>query len=56
MVAASLKKKKRRGWVNNPAGVRWGVALKIVWAWLFTIQSAAIVAAVLYFGLRALGI
>jgi PiT family inorganic phosphate transporter len=44
------------GWVNNPAGVRWGVALRIVWAWLFTIQSAAIVAAVLYFGLRALGI
>jgi len=44
------------GWVNNPAGVRWGVALRIVWAWLFTIQSAAIVAAALYFGLRALGI
>src|SRR3954471_3799526 len=44
------------GWVNKPAGVRWGVALRIVWAWLFTIQSAAIIAAALYFGLRALGV
>jgi PiT family inorganic phosphate transporter len=44
------------GWVNKPAGVRWAVALRIVWAWLFTIQSAAIIAAALYFGLRALGI
>jgi PiT family inorganic phosphate transporter len=44
------------GWVNNPAGVRWGVALRIVWAWLFTIQSAAIIAAALYFALRALGV
>jgi inorganic phosphate transporter, PiT family len=37
------------GWVNKPAGVRWGVALRIVWAWLFTIQSAAIIGAALYF-------
>jgi PiT family inorganic phosphate transporter len=44
------------GWVNNPAGVRWGVALRIVWAWVFTIQSAAIIAAVSYALLRALGI
>ncbi|HTB57248.1 MAG TPA: inorganic phosphate transporter [Polyangia bacterium] len=44
------------GWVNKPAGVRWAVALRIVWAWLFTIQSAALIAAGLYFGLRALGI
>jgi PiT family inorganic phosphate transporter len=44
------------GWVNNPAGVRWGVALRIVWAWLFTIQSAAIIAAAIYAGLRALGV
>jgi PiT family inorganic phosphate transporter len=36
------------GWVNRPSGVRWGVALRIVWAWLFTIQSAAIIAAALY--------
>src|SRR3954470_19745899 len=44
------------GWVNNPGQVRWRVALRIIWAWLFTIQSAAIIAAALYAGLRALGI
>ena len=43
------------GWVNKPAGVRWGVARRIVWAWLFTIQSAALIAAGIYAGLRALG-
>ncbi len=43
------------GWVNRPR-VCAGVALRIVWAWLFTIQSAALIAAALYFGLRALGI
>jgi PiT family inorganic phosphate transporter len=36
------------GWVNNPRQVRWGVALRIVWAWLFTIQSAGIMAAGIY--------
>ena len=44
------------GWVNKPAGVRWAVALRIVWAWLFTVQSAAIIAAAVYFGLRAAGV
>ena len=44
------------GWVNRPSGVRWQIALRIVWAWLFTIQSAALFAAALYAGLRALGI
>jgi PiT family inorganic phosphate transporter len=43
------------GWVNNPAGVRWAVALRIIWAWVFTIQSAAIIAAVTYGLLRAAG-
>ena len=43
------------GWVNNPASVRWGVALRIVWAWVFTIQSAAIIAAITYGLLRAAG-
>jgi inorganic phosphate transporter, PiT family len=44
------------GWVNRPSGVRWRVALRIVWAWVFTIQSAAIIAAGLYAGFRFLGI
>jgi PiT family inorganic phosphate transporter len=43
------------GWVNKPSGVRWAVALRIVWAWLFTIQSAALIAAAIYGGLRLLG-
>jgi PiT family inorganic phosphate transporter len=41
------------GLVNKPAGVRWAVALRIVWAWIFTIQSAAIIAAATYAILRA---
>ena len=44
------------GFVNNPAGVRWAVALRIVWAWLFTIQSAALIGAVLYHVARAAGL
>jgi len=36
------------GWVTRPAGVRWAVALRIVWAWVFTIQSAALMAAASY--------
>jgi len=44
------------GWVNRPAGVRWGVALRIVWAWVFTIQSAALIAAAAYGGFKLLGL
>lgn len=44
------------GWVSNAGGVRWAVALRIVWAWLFTIQSAAIIASVIYFISKALGL
>ena len=44
------------GYVNKPSGVRWGVALRIVWAWLFTIQSSALIAAGIYAALRALGV
>ncbi len=44
------------GLVNNPNGVRWSVALRIVWAWLFTIQSAAIIGAAIYFAAKKLGL
>jgi PiT family inorganic phosphate transporter len=44
------------GVVNNPSRVRWAVALRIVWAWLFTIQSAAIIAAVIYFVAKRAGL
>ncbi|HVQ06329.1 MAG TPA: inorganic phosphate transporter [Burkholderiaceae bacterium] len=36
------------GSVRHPAGVRWGVAGNIVWAWIFTIPASAFVAAVAY--------
>ena len=44
------------GWVNRPAGVRWRVAFRIVWAWLFTIQAAALIAAGIYAALRVFGV
>jgi PiT family inorganic phosphate transporter len=44
------------GWVTKPGGVRWGVALRIIWAWVFTIQSAALIAAAVYGIVRAAGI
>jgi phosphate/sulfate permease len=36
--------------------VRWAVALRIVWAWIFTIQSAALIAAIVYFVAKKLGL
>jgi len=44
------------GFVNNPNAVRWSVALRIVWAWLFTIQSAALIAALIYFVSKKMGL
>ena len=43
------------GLVRRPGSVRWAVALRIVWAWVFTIQSAALVAAAVYAVLHATG-
>jgi PiT family inorganic phosphate transporter len=37
------------GSANRLSAVRWGVTLNIVWAWLFTIPGAAILAALTYF-------
>ena len=36
------------GSVRRAAAVRWGLAGNIVWAWIFTIPAAALVAAVFY--------
>lgn len=36
------------GSVRNPSAVRWGLASNIVWAWIFTIPAAALVAALCY--------
>ncbi len=35
------------------SAVRWGVAGRIVWAWVLTIPGAALIAVVTYFGIRA---
>jgi PiT family inorganic phosphate transporter len=40
------------GALQRFSAVRWGVAGRIVWAWIFTIPAAAVVSAVTYFLLR----
>lgn len=37
------------GAAKRMSAVRWGVTLKIVWAWIFTIPGAALVAGISYF-------
>jgi PiT family inorganic phosphate transporter len=36
------------GSVHRLSAVRWGVTLRIVWAWIFTIPAAALIAALVY--------
>ncbi len=36
------------GSANRLSAVRWGVTINIVWAWLFTIPGAAVIAAAIY--------
>jgi PiT family inorganic phosphate transporter len=40
------------GATTKLSGVRWGVATRIVWAWLFTIPASAIVAAGCFYLMR----
>ena len=44
------------GTVSNAGRVRWGVASRILWAWLFTLPASALVASITYFIARALGV
>jgi len=44
------------GTISNAGRVRWGLASRILWAWLFTIPASAIIAAITYFIARALGV
>ncbi len=37
------------------SAVRWGVAGQIVWAWILTIPAAAVIGAVMYWGVKMLG-
>jgi PiT family inorganic phosphate transporter len=43
------------GAVNNPGSVRWGIAARILWAWVFTIPISALLSVVTYYLLRAVG-
>jgi PiT family inorganic phosphate transporter len=44
------------GAVSRPGSVRWGVAGRIVWAWIFTIPASAMISSTVYFLARAAGI
>ena len=43
------------GAVHRLSAVRWGIAGRIVWAWIFTIPAAALIAAVTFSILNRLG-
>ncbi|HYA48272.1 MAG TPA: inorganic phosphate transporter, partial [Burkholderiales bacterium] len=42
------------GATKRLSAVRWGVTLKIVWAWIFTIPGAGLIGGAVYFTLRLL--
>jgi PiT family inorganic phosphate transporter len=44
------------GAVTNPNSVRWGVARRILWAWIFTIPASALIGALAYWLARACGV
>jgi PiT family inorganic phosphate transporter len=44
------------GSVSQPGRVRWGVASRILWAWVFTLPASAAIAALTYSIARALGV
>ena len=44
------------GAVSKPGSVRWAVAARILWAWVFTIPASAAIAVVTYYLLRDLGL
>ncbi|HEX3775150.1 MAG TPA: inorganic phosphate transporter [Polyangiaceae bacterium] len=44
------------GTVTHANTLNWNIALKVVWAWLLTIQCAALIAALAYLAVRALGL
>jgi inorganic phosphate transporter, PiT family len=44
------------GTVVNARSVRWGLARRILWAWVLTIPASAAIASLIYFIARALGL
>jgi PiT family inorganic phosphate transporter len=43
------------GAVSKPGSVRWGIAARILWAWVFTIPASATIAVITYYLLHAMG-
>jgi inorganic phosphate transporter, PiT family len=41
------------GSVRRLSAVKWGISMRIVWAWLLTIPAAALTAAAVYYGMKA---
>ena len=37
------------GAVNRPGSVRWGIATRIIWAWVFTIPASALFSVLMYY-------
>jgi PiT family inorganic phosphate transporter len=44
------------GTVRKLSAVRWGVARRVVWAWVFTVPGTALISAVAFLVLRAFGV
>jgi PiT family inorganic phosphate transporter len=44
------------GTVRKLSAVRWGVAGRVVWAWVFTVPGAALISAITFVILRAVGV
>jgi PiT family inorganic phosphate transporter len=44
------------GTVRKLSAVRWGVAGRVVWAWVFTVPGAAAISAATFLALRLLGV
>jgi inorganic phosphate transporter, PiT family len=40
------------GATNRISAVRWGIAGRIVWAWILTIPASGLIAAISYYALR----
>jgi PiT family inorganic phosphate transporter len=40
------------GATTKLSGIKWGIATRIVWAWIFTIPASALVAGLCFWGLQ----
>ena len=40
------------GATNKLSGIKWGVAGRIVWAWIFTVPCSALIAAACFYAIK----